>query len=234
MEARQGRARRGARSHLSQADPVLAGIIEQVGPLRIKRRPESFQALARAIIFQQLAGRAAQAIFDRFVALFGDGVFPTPQQVLDVSPRRLKKAGLSRAKIVCLKDLAAHIANGRIDFHRLARMSDEAIVAELIRVRGIGQWTAEMFLMFNLRRRDVLPVGDLGFRNAVMKAYGMTRRPTPKELWALAEKWRPHRSAAVWYLWQSLKVITPDGAEPASGPNPLIGSAARGKRGRVA
>jgi DNA-3-methyladenine glycosylase II len=235
MEARQKAQRRGALSHLREADPVVARIIEQVGPFRLKRRPEPFQALVRAIVFQQLAGRAAQAIFDRFVALFGDGGgFPSPQDVLEVSPSRLRKAGLSRAKIAYLKDLAAHVADGRIDFRCLAPMDDETIIAELTRVRGIGRWTAEMFLMFNLGRRDVLPVDDLGFRNAVMKAYGMERRPTAKELRALAEKWRPHRSAAVWYLWQSVKIVTPDGAKPASGSNPLIGSAARGKRGRVA
>jgi DNA-3-methyladenine glycosylase II len=231
METKRATRRRGARSHLSQADPVLGRIIEQVGPYRLKRRPESFQALIRAIIFQQLAGRAAQAIYDRFVALFGDGAFPEPRDVLEVSPRRLKRAGLSRAKIVYLRELAAHVADGRVDFRRLARMDDEAIIAELTQVKGIGRWTAEMFLMFNLGRPDVLPVDDLGFRSAVMRAYGMAALPGAKELRAMGERWRPYRSAAVWYLWQSARIVTPDGAKPASGPNPLIGSGRRVKRG---
>ncbi len=194
--------------HLSGADPVLARIIAQVGPYGARRRLGQFRALVASIISQQLAGSAARAIFARFVALFG-GRFPKPEQVLAIPTIRLRKVGLSRAKAAYIKELAAQVAERKLSFRRFPKMDDEAIIAELTRVRGIGRWTAEMFLMFNLGRPDVLPVGDLGFQNAVMRAYGLKKRPTPKELRAFAEKWRPHRSAAVWYLWRSLAIITP-------------------------
>ncbi len=199
------------RKHFSAADPIIAEIIERVGPYGLRNRPERFQALVRAIIFQQLAGAAALAIYKRFVGLFGARRFPTPEEVLARSIPELRSVGLSQRKIEYIRDLAARTADGRINFHRFARMPDEAIIEELTQIRGIGRWTAEMFLMFNLGRPDVLPVGDLGVRNAVMKAYGMAKRPTPKELHALGEKWSPHRTAVSWYLWQSLRIITPGG-----------------------
>jgi DNA-3-methyladenine glycosylase II len=202
---------RAAPIHLRRADPVLARIIGEVGPLRISLRRERFQALVRAILFQQLAGHAAQSIYERFVGLFPAGRFPSPRQVLDMPPERLLAAGLSRAKAAYVRDLAEHVARGALDFRRFARMDDEEIIQELTRVRGIGRWTAEMFLMFNLGRPDVLPVDDLGFRNAVRKAYGMRERPGAHELRQMAERWRPYRSAAVWYLWQSLRITLPDG-----------------------
>ncbi|HYA36517.1 MAG TPA: DNA-3-methyladenine glycosylase [Candidatus Binataceae bacterium] len=197
------------RKHFAAADPIIAEIIARVGQYGLRKRPERFQALVRAIIFQQLAGAAALAIYNRFVGLFGDGRFPTPQEVLARSIPELRSVGLSQRKIEYIRDLAARAADGRINFHRFARMADEAIIEELTQIRGIGRWTAEMFLMFNLGRPDVLPVGDLGVRSAVMKAYAMARRPTPKELRALGEKWSPHRTAVSWYLWQSLRIITP-------------------------
>jgi DNA-3-methyladenine glycosylase II len=122
----------------------------------------------------------------------------------------MRKAGLSKAKAMYLKGLAAHVVAKKVNFHRFPKMEDEAIIAELTQVKGIGRWTAEMFLMFNLGRPDVLPSGDLGVQNAVMKAYGLAKRPTPKELIALGEKWRPHRTAASWYMWRSLNIVTPD------------------------
>ena len=217
---------RAAPIHLRRADPVLARIIGEIGPLRISLRRERFQALVRAIIFQQLAGRAAQSIYERFVALFAPSRFPSPRQVLDMPPERLLTAGLSRAKATYVRDLAEHVARGALNFRRFARMDDEEIIAELTRVRGIGRWTAEMFLMFNLGRPDVLPVDDLGFRNAVRKAYGMTERPGARELREMGERWRPYRSAAVWYFWQSLRITLPDGA-------PAETRAARPKRART-
>jgi DNA-3-methyladenine glycosylase II len=196
--------------HLSSTDPVLARIIAQVGPYGVRRRPGQFRALVASIISQQLAGSAARAIFARFVGLFPGRSFPTPEQVMRVPMARLRKVGLSKAKAIYIREIAAQVAAGKLNFRRFPRMDDEAIIAELTKVRGIGRWTAEMFLMFNLGRPDVLPVGDLGFQNAVMRAYGLAKRPTPKELRELGERWRPHRSAAVWYLWQSLQIVTPE------------------------
>lgn len=201
-----------AQRHLQQADPVMARIIEQVGPLRITRRPARFEALARAIIFQQLAGRAAQTIFDRFVAIVGGGSFPTPEQVIAATDETMRSAGLSRGKLSYLRDLAAHVRDDMLNFRRFPRMDDEAIIAELTRVRGIGRWTAEMFLMFNLCRPDVLAVDDLGLRNAATKAYGAAAAIGAQELRELGERWRPYRSAAAWYLWQSMRIVTPDGS----------------------
>ena len=198
---------------LCRSDPVLAGLINRVGPLEIAYRRERFQALVRAVIFQQLAGRAALAIFQRFVEIIGKGRFPTPAQVLAASDEDLRRAGLSRGKMAYIRDLAAHVRDGKLNFRRFARMADEEIIAELVQVRGIGRWTAEMFLMFNLRRPDVLPVDDLGFRNAVAKAYGLSALPPAKVMREMGEKWRPYRSAAVWYFWQSTRLVTP--GEPA-------------------
>jgi DNA-3-methyladenine glycosylase II len=143
---------RAARKHLSAADPVLASIIAEVGPCRIASRPERFPALARAIIFQQLAGRAAQAIHNRVVALYPGKSFPTPAELLATPDELLRRAGLSAKKILYLKDLARHLQEGLLNFHCFPRMDDEEIIADLTRVKGIGRWTAEMFLMFNLGR----------------------------------------------------------------------------------
>ncbi|HVA41178.1 MAG TPA: DNA-3-methyladenine glycosylase [Candidatus Binataceae bacterium] len=205
---------REATAHLSGADPVLARVIDAVGPVKIALRRERFRALGRAIIFQQLAGAAAHTIYTRFVALFGGRRFPTPRQVLDAPPEDLRRAGLSRQKSLYLKDLAAHVANGTLNFHRFHKMDDEEIILDLTRVHGIGRWTAEMFLMFNLGRPDVLPVDDLGVRNAVRRLYRMRKRPDAKRLRALAERWRPYRSAASWYLWRSGDIVLPGGASP--------------------
>ncbi|MGO9603757.1 MAG: DNA-3-methyladenine glycosylase family protein [Candidatus Binataceae bacterium] len=202
---------RAARKHLSGADPVLAAIIAEVGPCRVTSRPDRFRALARAIIFQQLAGRAAQTIHDRVVALYPGRTFPTPTQILATPDDLLRKAGLSGQKTRYIKDLARHVDERLLNFHRFAKMEDEEIIADLTRVKGIGRWTAEMFLMFNLGRPDVMPVGDLGVCNAVMRAYGMRKRPKPEQLLKLAERWRPYRSAAAWYFWQSSDITLPDG-----------------------
>jgi DNA-3-methyladenine glycosylase II len=195
---------------LRGSDPVLARIIEQVGPPEMAHRRERFQSLVRAIIFQQLAGRAALAIYERFKKIIGHGRFPTPAQVIAASDEDMRRAGLSRGKMAYIRDLARHVRDGSLNFRRFARMADEEIITDLVRVRGIGRWTAEMFLMFNLRRPDVLPVDDLGFRSAVAKGYGLSQLPTAKELKSMGERWRPYRSTAVWYFWQSTRLVTPD------------------------
>jgi len=205
---------REAMAHLRSADPVLAQVIEAVGPIEIALRRERFAALSRAIIFQQLAGAAARTIHDRFVALFPGRRFPTPRQVLDATPEDLRRVGLSRQKILYLKDLATHVDSRILNFHRFHLMDDEEIILDLTRVLGIGRWTAEMFLMFNLGRPDVLPVDDLGVRNAVRRLYRMRKMPDAKRLSALAERWRPYRSAASWYLWRSGEIVTPGAASP--------------------
>jgi DNA-3-methyladenine glycosylase II len=217
---------RAAKAHLKRSDPVLARIVAQVGPFKLIPRRERFQALARAIIFQQLAGAAAHAIYTRFAGLYPDADFPAPEQVLATRDPKLRSAGLSPQKIGYIKDLAEHIRDGKLNFHRFHRMTDEEIIADLTRVRGIGRWTAEMFLIFNLGRPDVLPVDDLGVQKAVQRAYRMRALPKKPRLAKLGERWRPYRSAATWYLWRSLDVTQPDLviAEPT----------ARAKRGRRA
>jgi len=211
---------RAALRHLRRADPVLAELIGQIGRYRMVRRPERFESLVRSIIFQQLAGRAAQTIYDRFAKFFPGPRFPTPLQVLAAEQDALRSVGLSRQKLLYILDLARHVADDRLNFRRFARMDDEEIIIDLTRVMGIGRWTAEMFLMFNLGRPDVLPVGDLGVRNAVFKAYRLKHPPTPVELRELGERWRPYRSVAVWYLWQSTRLILPDG-KPTPTPRPI-------------
>jgi DNA-3-methyladenine glycosylase II len=206
---------RSARLHLSKADPILARIITEVGTLGIVPRIERFQALVRAIIFQQLAGAAANAIYNRFVGLFPGPNFPSPEQVLAKSDAELRSVGLSEKKALYIKDLAAHIKDGKLNFHRFHRMTDEEVIADLTQVKGIGIWTAEIFMMFNLGRPDIMPADDLGVQNAVKRYYRMRKRPNRKRLLKLAERWRPYRSAAAWYLWRSLNITLPDGKTPA-------------------
>src|ERR1700687_6095283 len=208
---------REAMAHLRAADPVLARIIDAVGPIEITMRRERFAALGRAIIFQQLAGAAARTIHHRFVALFPGRRFPTARQVIDASPEDLRRVGLSRQKSLYLKDLAAHVENGTLNFHRFAQRADEDIIVDLTRVHGVGRWTAEMFLMFNLGRPDVLPVDDLGVRNAARRLYRMRKMPDAKRLRALSERWRPYRSGAYWELWRSGDVVLPDGGAAKRG-----------------
>ena len=208
---------RKARIHLSKADPVLARIIAEVGALGIQPRRERFQALVRNIVFQQLAGAAANAIYGRFVGLFPGVEFPSPEQVLAKSDAELRSVGLSEKKVLYIKDLAAHVRDGKLNFHRFHRMTDEEIIADLTRVKGIGRWTAEIFLMFNLGRPDVMPADDLGVQNAVRRHYRMRQRPNRKRLLKHAERWRPYRTAAAWYLWRSLDIVLPEGgAKPAA------------------
>lgn len=197
-------AREGVR-HLVRADPVLARIVERVGPYRLtpRRHRDHFGSLARAIVFQQLSGKAAETIHGRFLALF-DGP-PTPDSVLAAGEERLRSAGLSRPKVAALADLADATKDGRLPLPMPPRLEDDEIVLRLTRVRGIGPWTAHMFLLFHLGRPDVLPTGDLGLRTAIRRAYGWRRDPDPDRLVRLAKPWRPWRSVATWYLWRSLE-----------------------------
>jgi DNA-3-methyladenine glycosylase II len=220
-----------AADFLRGSDPVLARIIAQVGPMEMAYRRERFQSLVRAIIFQQLAGRAALAIYQRFVKIVGHGRFPTPAQVIAAPDEALRGAGLSRGKIAYIRDLARHVRDRSLNFRKFARMEDEEIIADLVRVQGIGRWTAEMFLMFNLRRPDVLPVADLGFRSAVAKAYGMSELPGAKELKSMGERWRPYRSAAVWYFWQSTRLVTMEATAKTAPKVRAIQGKARQPRG---
>jgi DNA-3-methyladenine glycosylase II len=199
----------GADAHLSRADPVLARLMADGGPLPAepdgRGRPDDlYGALVRTVAGQQLSVKAARAIHDRLLARFG-GRAPTPEEILADDPEALRAAaGFSRAKVAYLRSLAEHVLRGELEIDRLAELDDEEVVRELTAVKGIGEWSAHMFLMFTLHRPDVLPVGDLGVRNAVKAAYGLERPPAPAELTALAEPWRPHRTRASLYLWRSL------------------------------
>ncbi|HLM27720.1 MAG TPA: DNA-3-methyladenine glycosylase [Thermoleophilaceae bacterium] len=195
-------------------DPVMAAMLERFGPLddvlrRRGRRPtEAYGALLRAIVGQQLSTKAARSIYGRLEDMFG-GHAPTPAELLAADPEKIRSVGLSRPKVAYLRDLAEHVEDGRLELDRLAELPDEEVIAQLTAVKGLGEWTAHMFLIFHLGRPDVLPVGDLGIRNAAALAYELEGPPKPAELADLAEGWRPHRSLASLYLWRSLD-NTPD------------------------
>ena len=187
----------------------MRGLIDEYGPLSIddilKRRPsEPYGALLRGIVGQQLSTKAAESIFGRLVAMF-DGAGPTPRQLIDADPDALRAAGLSRAKVAYLRDLAERVEDGELELDRLRELPDEEVSAQLTAVKGIGQWTADMFLMFNLGRPDVLPVGDLGIRNAMQRLYELPAKPSAADLTRIAEPWRPYRSLASLYLWTALR-----------------------------
>jgi DNA-3-methyladenine glycosylase II len=189
--------------YLSKADPQLAGVIKTVGKYSIKIRTNAFQSLVESIIYQQLAGSAANIIYTRFINHYNN-VLPKPMQIISTSEFELKsKIGLSSNKVQYLKDLSTKVEQGKINLELLSTMSDE-VIAELTLVKGIGRWTAEMFLIFCLGRPDILPVTDLGIRKAVHKLYSLPELPKPVELLAISQPWRPHRTVASWYLWKSL------------------------------
>jgi DNA-3-methyladenine glycosylase II len=192
--------------HLRSGDPVLAAVIDRVGACRLKPKntDHTFVSLAQAIVSQQLSIKAAATIFARFTALFPDGA-PDPSGVSDLSEEQLREVGLSRQKIAYLRDLAGHFQSGAIIPSALRRMSDEDIIETLTKVKGIGRWTAEMFLIFTLNRPNVLPVDDLGFRRAVQREYGLPDLPVAEEIRKLAVRWEPYCSIATWYLWASLE-----------------------------
>ena len=184
-------------------DPILGKIIDNVGDYSLKRRNHHFAVLVESIISQQLATSAAEAIFRRFRKLYPK--FPTAAQILSTRKSKLRTAGLSGMKIDYLKDLARNIKEGRLNMKLLSKMSDEEVIVHLTQVKGIGRWTAEMFLIFSLGRQDVLPVHDLGLRKGAQMAFSLPDLPKPKELEKMGERWRPYRSMATWYLWKSLQ-----------------------------
>ncbi len=200
---------RQAIRHLKQADPVLRRVIDEVGPYRQPRVRNRFGALVLSILHQQLAIKAAQTITQRFLRLYGDGRgrMPTPSELSATPARKLRAAGLSRQKIRYLKDLARKTASGAVPLERLARLRDEEVIETLTQVKGIGRWTAEMFLIFSLGRPDVWAVDDLGLQLAVKQLYGLRKHPSAEKMQRIAEPWRPYRSVASWYLWQSRRRI---------------------------
>jgi DNA-3-methyladenine glycosylase II len=198
--------RRLAVNHLKQSDPVLAAIIERVGPYRMKFGEPTFHSLAESILYQQLNGKAAAIIFDRFTALAGDPL--KPAGILRLSDAQVRGVGLSRQKTAYLRDLSEKTAAGLVEFERMPKMSDDDVIAHLTQVKGIGVWTAHMFLMFTLRRPDVLPVGDYGIQAAIKKHYKKRKWPKPAVITKIAKPWAPYRSIACWYLWRSLDIKT--------------------------
>jgi DNA-3-methyladenine glycosylase II len=188
-------------NHLKAADPVLAALIKRVGPPRIQYREPTFEILVRSIAFQQLNGKAASTIYNRLVAAAGGKI--TPDSILKLRPPKMRAAGLSRQKLSYIRDLARQTRRGQVDFARLPQMPDDEVIAHLTRVKGIGVWSAHMFLLFALRRPDVLPTGDFGVCNAIRKLYKKRSMPKPHQVERLAKTWHPHCSLAAWYLWRS-------------------------------
>jgi DNA-3-methyladenine glycosylase II len=202
------KATRKAVDALRKADPVMERLIEEHGEL-VKRdlkreRPgDAYGALLRSIVGQQLSTKAASTIYGRMLELFG-GHAPTPKQLLKADPDKIRAAGLSRPKIAYLRDLAQHVEEGTLELERLPDLPDEEVAEQLTAIKGLGQWTADMFLMFHLGRPDVLPVGDQGIRRAVRVEYRLRKLPDPKRLEKIAKPWRPYRTLACLYLWSSL------------------------------
>jgi 3-methyladenine DNA glycosylase/8-oxoguanine DNA glycosylase len=192
--------------HLKRADDVLARVIDRVGPCRFRRRSKGshFDALLRSIVYQQLSGKAASTILDRVLALYGRR-YPRPPELLETPDDLLRGAGLSRQKLGYLRDLAAKVDTGEVPLARVGRLPDEEVITYLTRVKGIGRWTAQMFLIFRLGRPDVLPELDLGIQTAIQRAYGLPKRPAPADVLRIGATWRPHATVASWYLWRSLE-----------------------------
>lgn len=198
---------RAARRHLMKVDPKLNLIIKRVGAceLHAYAPKDPFETLCMSIASQQLSSKAADTIFRRFCDLF-PGRKPTPERVMSLRVDEIRAAGFSGPKVTFIKDLAAHVIDGRLDLKGLKQHPDEEVMRQLIAVKGIGRWTAEIFLMFRLGRPDIFPADDLGLMNAVQRTYGMRKRPDAKRLRKMCETWRPYRSIAAWYLWQSLEL----------------------------
>jgi DNA-3-methyladenine glycosylase II len=195
-----------AADYLAKADVRLAPIIKQAGICPIRQHTDYYRALVQSIIGQQLSVKAAASIRARFLALFAGSLFPTPEQILATSIETMRGVGFSRAKAAYVQDLARHMLDGKINFDTFDTMTNEDIVKELVAVKGIGEWTAHMFLMFCMARSDVLPYGDLGVRSGIQKLYGLTALPDKSEIEAIAldNNWHPYESIASWYMWQSL------------------------------
>jgi DNA-3-methyladenine glycosylase II len=193
---------------LREADPVMARLVDEHArlvrrELEQERRGDAYGALLRSIVGQQLSTKAAATIYGRMIEIFG-GHPPTPRQLLEADPDAIRAAGLSRPKIAYLRDLAVHVEEGALELERLPELPDEEVVAQLTAIKGLGEWTAHMFLMFHLRRPDILPVGDQGIRRAVQVEYRLRKLPDPKRLERLARPWRPQRTLACLLLWSSL------------------------------
>ena len=217
---------RKAVNHLKKSDSVMRAIIQSIGPCRMQFSPPEFHSLAEAIVYQQLHGKAAETIFKRVAALTGEPL--TPESILKLSDQQMRGAGLSKQKSAYLRDLAEKTSSGLLDFARLPELPDAEVVEHLTQVKGIGVWTAQMFLMFTLKRENVLPTGDFGVRMAIYKHYLEAQRakaakksstaknrrkrkirlPSPEQMEKIAKRWEPYRSVACWYLWQSLDTKT--------------------------
>jgi DNA-3-methyladenine glycosylase II len=195
-----------ARRHLMKADPKLGLIIKRVGPcgLHSAAPRDPFEALTMSIASQQLSTKAAATIFGRFCDLFPPDRRPQPGRVMTLTDDEIRAVGFSRPKVAFIKDLAAHVLDGRLDLKGLKKHSDDEVMRQLVAVKGIGRWTAEIYLMFRLGRPDILPADDLGLMNAAHRVYALRKRPTPDQLRRRGEAWRPYRSVAAWYLWASL------------------------------
>ncbi|HSB68136.1 MAG TPA: DNA-3-methyladenine glycosylase [Candidatus Methylomirabilis sp.] len=193
--------------HLRQADPVLGEIIERVGPCKLQYAEPDFETMVRSIIFQQLNGKAARAIFARFKEAVGGGSRMAPHEVLALPPEKMRALGLSQRKVEYVRDLAEKTRAGVIEFSRLARLPDEDVIEHLTAVKGVGVWTAHMFLLFALRRPDILATGDFGIRSAIRKAYRLRKLPTRARVEKLGARWHPHCSVACWYLWRSFDTV---------------------------
>jgi DNA-3-methyladenine glycosylase II len=188
--------------HLKQSDPVLAILIERVGPFVMTYREPGFDTLVRSIVYQQLSGKAAFTILNRLIAACGGQL--TPEGILKLRIARMRACGLSTQKTSYIRDLARLTRAGKVDFASMPKMSDEEVIAALTQVKGVGVWTAQMFLMFALKRENVLPVGDLGVQNAIKRAYNKRRKVSPKHVERIGRAWHPYCSVASWYLWRSL------------------------------
>jgi DNA-3-methyladenine glycosylase II len=197
---------RKAINHLKKADPILSAIIDNVGKCRMEFGEPEFHSLAEAIVYQQLNGKAAVTIFNRFAALAGEPL--TPEGILKLTDAQLRSVGLSKQKSSYLKDMAERASRGELDFTRLHEMTDDEVIKHLTQVKGVGVWTAHMFLMFSLRRPDILPTGDYGIQAAIKKHYKKRKMPKPEQMEKIAKSWQPYRSVACWYLWRSLDIKT--------------------------
>ena len=197
--------------HLRNVDARLAALIDRVGAYDAPRRSDPYAALVRAILFQQLAGAAATAIQKRFFALHEPvDQPPAPRQILELSDAQFRGAGISRQKMGYMRDLALHVADGSLDLQALPSLADEEVIQRITAVKGLGEWSAQMFLMFHLGRPDVLPIGDLGVRAGMRITYGLEAAPTPKEALIIGEKWAPFRSVGSWYMWRAVEPMAPD------------------------
>lgn len=197
---------RKAINHLKRSDPVMAAIIERIGPCRMEYGPPEFHSLAEAIVYQQLNGKAAVSIFKRFATLAGEPL--TAAGIQKLTDEQMRSVGLSKQKSSYLRDMAERAARGQLDFSRLHELPDEEVIKHLTQVKGVGVWTAQMFLMFTLKRPNVLPTGDFGVQMAIKRHYNKRKIPKPAQMEKIAKPWEPYRSIACWYLWKSMDTQT--------------------------